>query len=205
MNPDAGVALRVLNIGKGEQRSAANPNPFKKVPFLAEADGFGVPESAAIMRYLCTTRAGAIADHWWPAAPRAAAAVDAALAWHASSLRPGSAAVVWHRAIARRLDQPSNEAVAAQYGEPTLAAAVATLDRVFLVDGRAWVAGGAAISAADLQIACDLEQLVLVGQEGALAGVPRVRAWLARVRAACAPHWDDLHAVLYKVAGRSKM
>lgn len=195
----------MLNIAKGEQRSAANPNPFKKVPFLADSDGFGVAESAAIMRYLCTTRAGAITDHWWPTEPRAAAAVDTALAWHASSLRPGSAAIVWHRAIARRVGQPSNEAVAAQYGEPTLAAALATLERVFLGNGRTWVAGGAEISVADLQIACDLEQLVMVGQEGYLASSPRVREWLARVRTACAPHWNDLHKVLYKVAGMSKM
>ena len=42
------------------------PACFPLLPTRQEADGFSLPESASIMRYLCATRRGAIADHWYP-------------------------------------------------------------------------------------------------------------------------------------------
>ena len=45
---------------------------------LQEGD-FVLPESAAILRYLCNSRHAA--DHWYPADPKKRARVDAALDW----------------------------------------------------------------------------------------------------------------------------
>jgi hypothetical protein len=56
-----------------------------------------LPESSAIMQYMCSTRS--LEDHWYPSNVRDRALINAAMAWHASSLRIGSMLTVWNRAI----------------------------------------------------------------------------------------------------------
>jgi glutathione S-transferase len=156
-----------------------------------EADGFGLPESAAILRYLCSTRVPQMAEHWYPPAPRARALVVAALSWHASTLRIGSMVVVWNRAISLSLGFQGNDRLVEDYGLPTLNTALQ------VCEGRAprwprlrpsctlatrppcapppvlqaldsyWLAGrpyvaGQEISVADLLVACEVEQLRLL-------------------------------------------
>jgi glutathione S-transferase len=61
---------------------AMNPNAL--VPTLAEADGFSLWESNAILRYLCNTRAPGHAIY--PTAPRARADVERWMDWQLTSL-----------------------------------------------------------------------------------------------------------------------
>ena len=58
-------------------------------------------------------------------------------------------------------------------------------------------AAGQRASIADLVLAAETAQLRLLPNgegDAMLAPWPRVRAWLAAVEAATAPHWNDAHA-----------
>lgn len=58
---------------------------------LQEGD-FVLPESAAILRYLATTRS--VPSHWYPSDLRKRARVDAALDWQHANVRAGEAKLV---------------------------------------------------------------------------------------------------------------
>lgn len=53
---------------------------------------FALPESAAILRYLATTRD--VPHHWYPPDARQRARVDAALDWQHANVRAGEARLV---------------------------------------------------------------------------------------------------------------
>jgi glutathione S-transferase len=182
-------------------------NPLKKVPALRDADGFCLPESHAILRFLCDTHAE-LAGRWYPRDARSRALVDAALSWAAGALRSSAAQVVWHRVIAGNVGQTGDQRYVDEHGLPALREALAVLEGHWLQNGRrSWVAGGADASVADLAMACEVEQLSLLdaatagGPTGAelMADLPAVRAWLGRLASRCAPHYADAHAVLRKV------
>ncbi|PSC75495.1 Glutathione S-transferase theta-2B [Micractinium conductrix] len=169
---------------------------------------FCLPESASIMRHLCDTRRGAVADHWYPAEPHARASINAAMDWHGSTLRVGAMTVVWHRAISLNLGFKGNEGIVNDFALPRVKDALKALDSVWLKDGP-FVAGQSQPSIADLLLSCEVEQLCLL--DGALQGpdmadllapLPRVRAWLGRVRDACSPHYDEVHKLLRKSRDR---
>ena len=131
------------------------------------------------------------------------------MAWHASTLRIGSMIVVWNLFIARNMGGKGNSQLVADYGMPTLQAALSTLNSVWLKDSL-YVAGNE-ISIADLLLACEVEQLVLLdGVQGApsfeelLSPNPKVTTWLDRVRKECQPHYDVAHALLRKVSESKK-
>jgi glutathione S-transferase len=67
------------------------------VPALQEGD-WVLPESCAILRYLCNSRR--VDDAWYPVRPRDRARIDAALDWHHATLRRGAAALVFARVFA---------------------------------------------------------------------------------------------------------
>jgi glutathione S-transferase len=70
---------------------------LSQVPALQEGD-WVLPESCAILRYLCNSRR--VDDAWYPVRPRDRARVDAALDWHHATLRRGAAALVFARVFA---------------------------------------------------------------------------------------------------------
>ncbi|EFN56669.1 hypothetical protein CHLNCDRAFT_57549 [Chlorella variabilis] len=198
---------KVVTLGKKEQLRPEflAVNPLGKVPALQDG-AFCLPESSAILKYLCGSRRAA--DHWYPRDLRARAQLDAVMAWHASSLRIGSMLVVWNRAISLNLGFPSNEPLVTSYGLPTLVTALEHLERVWLREGP-FVAGRRQLSVADLLLVCEVEQLCLLdgatqgpGMAELLAPHPRVQAWLQRVRQECAPHYDEVHALLRKSRDR---
>jgi glutathione S-transferase len=167
-----------------------------------------LPESSAILRYLCTTRSQAIADNWYPIEPRARATVDAIMAWHGSTLRIGSMIVVWNLAIAANLGLQGNKDLVEIYGRPTLQEALRVLNDVWLRNNTKFLVGDQ-ISIADIQLSCEIEQLCLLDP---VPGVPkmaellspyhRVTAWLDNVRATCQPQYDDVHKMLRLVRDR---
>jgi len=81
-----------------------------KLPALEDPSAFGsgpgsfLPESGAILRYLCRTLLSSKTSpfyHFYPHLdPAAAALVDAAVGWHFSALRPGCSGVVWALVLA---------------------------------------------------------------------------------------------------------
>jgi hypothetical protein len=60
------TSRHLSSVVQGENRAPAflAINPLGKVPALQDMDGFCLQESAAMLRYLCETRA--VAEHWYP-------------------------------------------------------------------------------------------------------------------------------------------
>ena len=109
-----------------------------KLPVLEHVAAFGggagsfLPESGAILRYLCRVLLpspaapfGHFYPHWDPAA---AALVDAAVEWHFSSLRPGCSGAVWALVLARTVPRGGAERRAAAESPAAAAAALAALE-----------------------------------------------------------------------------
>ncbi|KAL4443303.1 hypothetical protein ABPG75_011040 [Micractinium tetrahymenae] len=205
----AGVPFEEVRtaVSRGDQRKPdfLAVNPLGKLPALQEGS-FCLPESAAIMRYLCHTRQ--VADHWYPSDPQARARVSSALDWHGSTLRVAAMAVVWNRALTLTLGHEGNEAVVTDWALPNLKRALKAIDTVWLRDSP-FLAGQHQISIADLLLSCEIEQLCLLDaaaqgptMDELLRPHAHLRAWLVHVREASAPHYDEVHALLRKARDR---
>lgn len=175
-------------------------NPLGKVPALQDEDGFCLPESCAILRYLAAKYR--VPDHWYPGDARLCARVDAALDWHHMTIRRGCTAQIWNRILAPMSGQPSSKEQARD-GESTLRKALQDLEEFWL--GSTPYVGGEHISLGDLPILTELETLRLLDgaaegptMEQQLADFAKVRAWMARVRAELEPHYSSVHATLDK-------
>jgi glutathione S-transferase len=209
----AGVDVKEVRVAlrKGEQRrdSFRAINPFGKVPFLVEVEVFDVkpdeqpdprrsvlfslPESCAILRYLCAT--AGVEKHWYPREPRARAVVDAALDWHHSTLRRGASSLVFLRffaGISGEDDRRVKEALS------FLCPALAHLADYWLPDELAFIGGAKHVSIADLVLACEVSQLALLRLPPTVLELvpPSVASWMGRVERATAPHWAAVHAEL---------
>lgn len=137
--------------------------------------------------------------------------MEAALHWQQGNIRLGSMKLVWNKVIAKRLGQPSSEELAADALQ-TLRLALAAMERYWLAGGaRPYMAavqgGGGGPCAADLLCCCELEQLTMLDRarhgvdlEELLQPFPSVRAWRARVQAACSPQYEEAHATLRRAA-----
>lgn len=68
------------------------------------------------------------------------------------------------------------------------------------LQSSAFVAGTEKPSIADLLFVCELEQIAVVDFD--IADYPAVVAWRRRMREV--PHFDDVHAPLFKLAPRFK-
>jgi len=187
---EAAVVLR-----KREHLSPAfrDALPLGKVPVLREGD-WTLPESCAILRYLCDTRPSLAA--WYPRAPRERAVVDGALDWHHATLRRGASTLVFLRFF-RNVSAPPEEDKRVREAVDTLGAALAQLESYWLRDGRRFVSG-ALPSIADLVLACEISQLSLlsVPPDAAALLSPRLRQWMAAVEQATQPYWADVHAAI---------
>lgn len=144
------IRTRVTVLGKREQRAADFPNPLRQVPCLREGDGFVLPESGAILRYLAVRHG--VPDHWYPREPRARARVDAAVDWYHSNVRRGAAGTLWAALVARNVGLPLDPA-AARNALGVLRLALEKLERVWLVDGAGpFMSGEERPSIADLLV-----------------------------------------------------
>jgi glutathione S-transferase len=144
------VTRRRVNLGKKEQRATTYPNPLKQVPCLVERDGFVLPESSAILKYLADRHT--VADHWYPRELRARARVNAALDWHHFSLRRGAAGVTWFSLIARNMGMKTDPGMArAMLG--VLKGALGTLESTWLTDDAPFMMGSSRPCVADLLVA----------------------------------------------------
>ena len=127
------VTTRLTTLGKKEQRTPEYlaMNPLGQVPFLREPDGWGLPESSAILKYLADRHRAKVADHWYPTELRARARVNAALDWYHGTVRRGAAGVIWNALIARNMGLPlSRETARVMLG--VLEGSLKTLENVWL-------------------------------------------------------------------------
>ena len=144
------VTRRRVILGKKEQRATTYPNPLKQVPCLVERDGFVLPESSAILKYLADRHT--VSDHWYPRELRARARVNAALDWHHFSLRRGAAGVTWFSLIARNMGMKTDPGMArAMLG--VLKGALGTLEATWLTDDAPFMMGSSRPCVADLLVA----------------------------------------------------
>lgn len=212
-----GAVEHSLRLRAGDQRTDAYKalSPLAKVPLLVEratgsaaavsflgrssdAAVYALPESCAILRYLCNSRRS-VAEHWYPVAPRQRAAVDAALDWHHATLRRGAATLVFER-LFKGNDAAAEADAGVRDALALLQAALRQLSSVWLAGPEPFLCGEQ-VSIADLVLACEMAQLRLLacsaappGQAQLLAPHPRVVAWMAAVERATGPHWAAVNA-----------
>jgi len=205
------VTVAPVNIAKGGTRDPKyrTLNPLGKVPCLVEADGTSIPESGAILTYLCNTHS--VKPHWYPAEPKARARVDGAMHWHHTTLRKGAAGVCWQRVVAKNLGAPTSEQ-ALKEATAALKAALDQMEAYWLQKGKLPYVGGSQPCLADLLCACELSNLQIADPltppgdrlEALLAARPAVRAWYANVQNFVGPAWEEVHAVTSKVAAKQQ-
>lgn len=196
------VREEMLSLRKGDQRNHALPLPLRKIPVLVEGS-FVLPESCAILRYLCNTHEAACAG-WYPLEPKLRARCDAAMDWHHATLRRGASTLVFLRYF-QKVGASAAENTYIKDALGLLKLSLRQLDQYWLKLGGHFVAGTARPTIADLILACEVSQLRLLqaGPPGAapladelLAPHPAVREWLAAVQQATEPAWTAVHAHL---------
>lgn len=151
-----------------------------KLPVLEDPSAFGsgpgafLPESGAILRYLCRVFLSSKTNpfyHLYPHQDAAAAAlVDAAVGWHFSALRPGCSGVVWALVLAKTVPRGGTARRAAAESPAAAAAALASLGPALDALEGGWLlspeggflAGRGRLSIADLLVATEIDQLRLL-------------------------------------------
>ena len=143
------LTRRQVILGRKEQLLDSFPNPLKQVPCLVERDGFVLPESSAILKYLADRHA--VADHWYPRELRARARVNAALDWQHFSLRRGAAGVTWFSLIARNMGMKTDPGMARAMLN-VLRGALGKLEKTWLTDEAPFMMGSSQPCIADLLV-----------------------------------------------------
>ena len=143
------LTRRQVVLGRKEQLLDSFPNPLKQVPCLVERDGFVLPESSAILKYLADRHA--VADHWYPRELRARARVNAALDWQHFSLRRGAAGVTWFSLIARNMGMKTDPGMARAMLN-VLRGALGKLEKTWLTDEAPFMMGSSQPCIADLLV-----------------------------------------------------
>lgn len=135
-------------------------NRFGKIPCIVD-DTFRLAETPAILQYLVRTAPAhnrQIADHWYPSDAQRRARVDEYMSWQHMNTRLHCSTYFWLKwLLPLRLGKQVSEArltEALTQMEQTLE----VMETVWLGQGQRYIAGGDAITVADLLAACELEQ-----------------------------------------------
>ncbi|XP_058066715.1 glutathione S-transferase theta-1-like [Anopheles bellator] len=186
----------LVNLGKGEHLTEQfkEINRFQKVPCITDSK-IKLAESVAIIRYLA--REYTLPDHWFPAESRRQARVDEYLEWQHHNTRAACATFfqyVWLRP--RLMGTAVDPKRADQYREQ-MEKCLDFIESEYLGHGSPYIAGDE-ISVADLLAACEIEQAKMAGYDPC-AGRPKLTEWMARVRDATNPYYDQAHKLVYKI------
>mmetsp|Transcript_29006 Transcript_29006/g.81699 ORF Transcript_29006/g.81699 Transcript_29006/m.81699 type:complete len:233 (+) Transcript_29006:82-780(+) len=201
------VTENLIRIDKKQHKSPEYLaiNPFGKVPCLQNG-AFCLPESGAILRFLCSNYG--VPDHWYPKNLADRAKVDAAMDWSYSQLRIGAARLGWHRVVAKRRGLPSSKE-GAKEALANLNVALGHMTEIWLKDSP--FMAGAEISIADLLVLCELDQLRLLDaaatgpyMDDLLQPHPLVKDYLRRVSKELSPHYESVTKALYASAKAGK-
>jgi glutathione S-transferase len=188
-------------------------NPLQQVPCLVERNddtkevSFRLPESCAILKYLCQTFQ--LPHQWYPsdhatldtkARLEKQAYVDSALHWYHSTLRAGCGGITFHKVVARNVGATPIEAIAVN-SHDRLKSALRKMESYWL-SGKAFV-GGSSPNVADLLFCCELEQLHMLhyatdglDMRSIMGAFPRVQRWMDDVAQALGPTYQDVHKLL---------
>ncbi|XP_073132889.1 glutathione S-transferase T1-like [Henckelia pumila] len=181
----------------------------------------------AILIYLSSAFPG-VADHWYdallfslnflvhfaiawsiPADVQKRAKVHSVLDWHHSNLRLGSAGYALNSATFGLPSNPKSEAVAKKIAEAekVLSASLATIESFWLQEDAPFLLGNSQPSIADLALACEVMQIVVVDEEdrGRILGPhKRILKWIEDVKNATEPYFDELHSIVLLVREKLK-
>ncbi|KAL3701675.1 hypothetical protein R1sor_019697 [Riccia sorocarpa] len=170
-------------------------NPAGQVPVLDD-DGFILPESTAILRYLAASRH--LPDHWFPVDVKARACVDHLLDWYHTNIRQTSG-YVFEKAFRPRLFKREPDLVAIRLADGKMNSAMDLLEESFLKaeEGRGpFLLGSSQPCLADICIACECTQtrvLSQADQEKIFTGRDKTKKWLELMEKTLEPHFAEVH------------
>ncbi|CAG9771628.1 unnamed protein product [Ceutorhynchus assimilis] len=193
-----------VSLRKGEHRSdefKEQLNRFQKVPFIHHGD-FKLAESTAILGYLSREFRHLIDDHWYPENSQARAKVDEYLGWHPLNTRMKCALYFWHKWLIPIMteSEPNERKVAAQESE--MVTCLDEIETLWLSQGHKYLTGDQ-ISVADIFAACEMEQPRIAGYD-VTEGRPLIKTWFERVKQDCHPFYNEAHAIVDKIASKTK-
>ncbi|XP_039133673.1 glutathione S-transferase T1-like [Dioscorea cayenensis subsp. rotundata] len=193
-----------IDLAKAQQRSPEfqEINPMRQVPAIVDGR-FKLFESHAILRYLVCTFPG-VPDNWYPADVSNRARIEAILDWHHSNLRRGSASLVFNSVLAPKFGLPLN-LEAAKEAEKILDSSISKIEGIWLKGNSKFLLGNFQPSIADLSLVCEIMQLELLDKkdrERILNPHKKILQWIENVKVATNPHFEEVHAVLYKVRAK---
>jgi glutathione S-transferase len=169
--------LAAMQLGTLKQEPHLSRHPFGRIPAF-EHDGWKLYETQAIMRYVDTVLPG---PQLQPQEPRAAARMNQVMGivdWYV--MRQISMTITFNRVVKPRFGMPVDEEAIAK-AIPEARTCIAELSR--LLDGHAWMAGGAP-SLADLLLAPHLSMFALAPEAQEILGHHgNLKDWLERIEA----------------------
>uniref|UniRef100_A0A023F806 glutathione transferase n=1 Tax=Triatoma infestans TaxID=30076 RepID=A0A023F806_TRIIF len=190
---------KLVRLGKGEQNTPEflKLNPLHQVPIIDD-NGFVLRESVGILRYLC--REKNVADHWYPKDSQRQAKVDEYLEWQHLGTRLGCGMyfrLMWLEPLATGRTPDIKDI---QRCKTQMTNACDIIENVWLKNK--FICGDE-ITIADVLAAAELEQPRLAGYDPR-EGRPKLTEFMARVREATNPAYDEAHKIINAIAEKYK-
>ncbi|KAL2649932.1 hypothetical protein R1flu_018060 [Riccia fluitans] len=189
--------LVVLNLVEKEHTRPEykEMNPTCQVPFIND-DGFVLPESTAILRYLAASHH--LADHWYPTDVKARARIDYLLDWYHTNIYHTSVYVM-ERELRPHLWKAERDDSKVKSSEEKMIAAMNLVEEFFLKPEGPFLLGASQPSIADVVFACEYTQTLFLPkaeEEKLLSERPKTKKWLEVMELSLTPHYTEAHKTL---------